>query len=124
MNINDLNEDFQKDLFRFAEAMQYCFKESSDKENYNMWLEKIKKRASNYDLKTTLERILSKNKEEAKKSPLLKGLYDAYLRAYKTEDEKKLKKIYLAYQKLQDKIPYEKNPQAYYEAGCFAGFGY
>lgn len=72
MNINDLNEDFQKDLFRFAEAMQYCFKESSDKENYNMWLEKIKKRASNYDLKTTLERILSKNKEEAKKISTIK----------------------------------------------------
>ncbi len=119
--MNILDCPIREKLFNFAIAMQHTF--GTDDELESDWKREIYK---SLDKQTHLKCVdyLENYKYLLDDSPLVKGLFNMYIKAYEARTVKEIKAAYDDYMELQKQLPFENNIASYIEAGCIVDTPY
>ena len=118
---------FKDDLMYFAEAMVYAFSRTpitiKGLRDQKSWIDEIRALIS-FKVKVVAQIMEAKQQysEQLANSPLLLGLLDMYLAAAKDLTGKNLKAAYKNYETLQQGYSFEKNMNAFIDAGVTLSF--
>ena len=113
--MNILDCPIHEKLFLFSTAMQYTF--GPERKNEEYWKKEIHQHLDEQSYLKCVD-YLENYKHLVDDSPLVKGLFNMYVKAYQAKTVKELKATYDDYIKLQKQLPFESNISAYMEAGC------